>query len=142
MLVQGYVTNWMALYMMFQPVEPWKGPRWLQETFLRATGKEWSGVQGLFLTRQVRRPHDQRTARFVTRGSREGLTTQPLGKPISLLLGTRTAERVRLAHPSRSQQLPRQSRCVLRCERRVSCPLCTRVTRTSCDVLGGRGRRK
>mmetsp|Transcript_26832 Transcript_26832/g.41950 ORF Transcript_26832/g.41950 Transcript_26832/m.41950 type:complete len:396 (-) Transcript_26832:233-1420(-) len=48
----GYVTDWVALKVMFEPVEPWKGPIWLQTAVDRVSATNWGGFQGLFLTRQ------------------------------------------------------------------------------------------
>lgn len=47
----GYATDYAALKVMFEPVEAWR-PQWLSKPIERATGKEWRGFQGLFLTRQ------------------------------------------------------------------------------------------
>jgi hypothetical protein len=47
----GYATDYAALKVMFEPVNPWK-PRWLAAPVERVSGKEWPGFQGLFLTRQ------------------------------------------------------------------------------------------
>ena len=47
----GYVTNWIALKVMFEPVVPFKGPPWAQGTLAKVC-PSWAGFQGLFLTRQ------------------------------------------------------------------------------------------
>lgn len=47
----GYATDYAALKVMFEPVNPWR-PKWLAAPVEAATGKEWAGFQGLFLTRQ------------------------------------------------------------------------------------------
>lgn len=68
----GYMTNLVALKVMFEPVEPWRGPP-IAQSVLHGFAPEWQGVQGLFLTRQ-----DAVSQEFAEFMARKVLTPQRL----------------------------------------------------------------